>query len=152
MAFSKYLKLTHLTRSLHGGLGSTLGSIEKRQVQKSHDKKKRKLTYTWVLRLIFALNALKLNEVTAKLQQKSHLGSRYVLVLLSVSYNSCTRITVFSLDHFFFFVKLRYCEKATKFEKNLPLVMFKTTSERFFLIFVAFSENLNFNIIWNPIN
>ena len=39
--------------------------------------------------------------------------------------------------------KLRHCEKATKFEKkNLPLVK---TSERFFQIFVAFSENLNFS-------
>ena len=140
MAFSKYLKLTHLTRSLHGGLGSTLGSIEKRQVQKSHDKKKRKLTYTWVLRLIFALNALKLNEVTAKLQQKSHLGSRYVLVLLSVSYNSCTRITVFSLDHFFFFVKLRYCEKATKFEKISHLLCSKQQVRDFFSFLLPFQK------------
>ena len=59
---------------MHGALGSTLGSVEKRQVQKGHDKKRRKLTYTWVLELIFALNALNLNEVTAKLQQKSHFG------------------------------------------------------------------------------
>ena len=61
--------------------GSTLGSsVEKRQeVQKSRDKK----TYIHLgtPRLIFALNAPKLNEVTAKLQQKSHLGSRYALVI-----------------------------------------------------------------------
>ena len=48
-----------------------------------------------------------------------------------------------------FTVKLGYCEKATKFEKNIPLVFFSLsnvkTSGRIFQIFVAFSENLNFN-------
>ena len=49
-------------------------------------------------------------------------------------------------------VKSRHCEKATKFEKNLPLVATKQpflpssvkTSVRFLKNFVAFSENLNF--------
>ena len=104
-----------------GALGSTLGSVEKRQVQKGHDKKRRKLTYTWVLELIFALNALNLNEVTAKLQKKSHFGKSLragvIKCLIQLS------ITMFSLDDFFFFriiVKLLSCEKATKFEKKYP--------------------------------
>ena len=50
-------------------------------------------------------------------------------------------------------VKLRYYEKDTKFEKNLPLVLTKQlfllssvkTSEIFFQIVVAFSEKLDFN-------
>ena len=49
-------------------------------------------------------------------------------------------------------VKLRRCEKATKLEKNLPPVLTKQlfllssvkTSGRFFQIFVAFSEKLDF--------
>jgi hypothetical protein len=49
-------------------------------------------------------------------------------------------------------LKLRYHEKATKFEKKIPLVLTKQlfllssveTSRRFFQIFVAFSEKLNF--------
>jgi len=47
-------------------------------------------------------------------------------------------------------INLRHYEKATKFEKNLPLVLTKQlfllssvkTSGRFFQIFVAFSEKL----------
>ena len=50
------------------------------------------------------------------------------------------------------FIKFRYYEKATKFEKNLPPVLTKQlfllssvkTSGRFFQIFVAFSEKLDF--------
>ena len=50
-------------------------------------------------------------------------------------------------------VKLGHYEKATKLEKNLPLVLTKQlcllssikTSGTFFQIFVAFSEKLNFN-------
>ena len=49
-------------------------------------------------------------------------------------------------------LKLRHYEKVTKFEKNLPLVLTKQlfllssvkTSGRFFQIFVAFSEKLDF--------
>ena len=48
-----------------------------------------------------------------------------------------------------FTVKLGYCEKATKFEKKYPacfvLLSKVKTSGRIFQIFVAFSENLNFN-------
>ena len=52
------------------------------------------------------------------------------------------------------FIKLRYYEKATKFEKNLSPVLTKQlfslssvkTSGRFSQIFVAFSEKLDFNI------
>ena len=40
--------------------------------------------------------------------------------------------------------KLRYCDKATKFEKNLPLFYIYSVTENLFQIFVAFSENLNF--------
>ena len=54
-------------------------------------------------------------------------------------------------------LKLRYYEKATKFEKNLPPVLTKQlfllssveTSGRFFLIFVAFSEKLDFKLCSN---
>ena len=45
-------------------------------------------------------------------------------------------------------VKLRYFEKATKFGKNLPLVLtldIYSVVGDFFQIFMAFSENLNFN-------
>ena len=49
-------------------------------------------------------------------------------------------------------IKLRHYEKASKFEKNLPLALTKQTfllgsiktSGRFFQIFVVFSEKLNF--------
>ena len=52
-------------------------------------------------------------------------------------------------------LKLRHYEKATKLEKNVPLVLTKQlfllssvkTSGRFFQICVAFSEKLNFNFI-----
>ena len=52
-------------------------------------------------------------------------------------------------------LKLRHYEKATKFEKNLPPVLTKQlfllssvkTSGRFFQIFVAFSEKLNYTTI-----
>ena len=51
-----------------------------------------------------------------------------------------------------FALKLRHYEKATKFEKNLPPLLTKQllllssvkTSGRFFQIFEAFSEKLNF--------
>ena len=49
-------------------------------------------------------------------------------------------------------VKLRHCEKATKFEKKIqPVLMFTqyVVSKQvgdFFQIFVAFSENLNFTL------
>ena len=50
------------------------------------------------------------------------------------------------------YIKFRHYEKATKFEKNIPPVLTKQlfllssvkTSGRFFQIFVAFSEKLNF--------
>ena len=53
---------------------------------------------------------------------------------------------------FFDLLEFRYHEKATKFEKNLPPVLTKQlfllssvkTSGRFFQIFAAFSEKLNF--------
>ena len=38
-------------------------------------------------------------------------------------------------------VKIRYCEKATKYEKKYPICLIR----RFFSNFLAFSENLNFN-------
>ena len=48
-----------------------------------------------------------------------------------------------------FTVKLGYCEKATKFKKKYPacfvLLSNVKTSGRIFQIFLAFSENLNFN-------
>ena len=52
-------------------------------------------------------------------------------------------------------IKFRPYEKATKFKKNLPPVLTKQlfllssveTSGRFFQIFVAFSEKLNFTEI-----
>ena len=37
---------------------------------------------------IFALKALKLNEVAAKLQQKSHLGSRYAAQYAKIKFSS----------------------------------------------------------------
>jgi hypothetical protein len=53
---------------------------------------------------------------------------------------------------FFTFIKFRYYDKATKFEKNIPPVLTKQlvllssikTSGRFFKIFVAFSEKLRY--------
>ena len=53
----------------------------------------------------------------------------------------------------FLLLKFKHYEKATKFEKNLPPVLTKQlfllssvkTSGRFFQIFVAFSEKLDFN-------
>ena len=52
-------------------------------------------------------------------------------------------------------LKLRYYEKVTKFENNLALFLTKQlfslssveTSGRFFQIFVAFSEKLDFTLI-----
>ena len=43
------------------------------------------------------------------------------------------------------YINLRYCEKATKLEKNLPIVLTFTqylTLGRFFQIFVDFSEKV----------
>ena len=41
-------------------------------------------------------------------------------------------------------LKFKYCEKATKFEKNLPIVGRYSNLGDFFQIFLAFSEYLNF--------
>ena len=64
---------------------------------------------------------------------------------MQISYvpNETKTIDIFKVNHY---------EKATKFEKNLPLLLTKQlfslssvkTSGRFFQIFVAFSEKLNF--------
>ena len=48
--------------------------------------------------------------------------------------------------------KFRYCEKATKFEKTFHifwrLLSNAKTSGRYLHIFVAFSENLNFDAMF----
>ena len=48
-------------------------------------------------------------------------------------------------------IKLKHCEKATKFEKKSTCFEIYSVASKqvgdFFQIFVAFSENLNFNIL-----
>ena len=60
-------------------------------------------------------------------------------------------ITIFSeyIGPEVWLVKIRYYEKVTKFEKisHLFLLISVKTSGKFFQIFVAFSEKLNFTFI-----
>ena len=82
--------------------------------------------------------------------------------IIQMSENSRCRLKFFtksksSTKYSFLYIKFRYCERATKFEKisrlffKLPMIV-KTKWCIFFQIVLALSEYLNFSIKWQVLH
>ena len=93
-------------------------------------------------------------EKATKLKKKSHFFKNYLVTLKQCvrflkkfrpSKNTWTLYVIVSDAPNLWYVKFRYCEKDTKLEKKIHFALkLLCTIIRFFQIFVAFTQYLNF--------